>query len=238
MRSDLVKVLHEVCGRPMLEWVIDACRDAGCERIIVVVGHQGDRVRDAFSDDSRVEFVEQRERLGTGHAVMQAAPYLAGYEGDVFVLAGDGPLLRSETLRILLETHRAKAAAATLATAEVNDPTGYGRIVRDSGGAFEAIVEERDATPAQRRIREINPSYYCFRTPHLLEALDELSNENASGEYYLTDTLGALRARGERIALVTAVDPEDVLSVNTPEQLAEVDAILARRLKQQQEAAP
>ena len=148
---------------------------------------------------------------------------------DVFILCGDGPLIRPATLRTLLERHRATGAAATLATAIIDDPTGYGRIVRDAGGAFERIVEHKDATPAQHAIREVNPSYYCFRQADLFSALRDVKRNEASGEYYLTDVLSLLLARGERVEVVPAVPPEDVLSINTPEDLALVDSIYRSR---------
>ncbi len=149
MKSDLVKVLHDVCGKPMLAWVIDACKAVGCDPVVVVIGHQGEQVREAFANDPVVKFLEQRERLGTGHAVQQAEELLGDSAGNVIVLGGDGPLIRSSTLRALLDTHGASGAVASLATAVIADPTGYGRIVRDEAtGEFAAIVEEKDATEA------------------------------------------------------------------------------------------
>ena len=149
---------------------------------------------------------------------------------DCFVLCGDGPLIRADTLRTLLQRHLATGAAASLATSVVADATGYGRIQRDAAGRFQRIVEQKDATEAQRAIREINPSYYLFRTHDLFDALTRVTNQNASGEYYITDVFELLLKDGKRVEVVDAVPPEDVLSVNTPEQLAEVDAILRRRL--------
>ncbi|MCC6661429.1 MAG: NTP transferase domain-containing protein [Phycisphaerales bacterium] len=152
-----------------------------------------------------------------------------GGRHDVFVLCGDGPLIRPETLRALLERHRTSGAAATLATAIIDDPTGYGRIVRDAAGQFREIVEHKDATPAQRAIREVNPSYYCFRREDLFAALRDVRRNEASGEYYLTDVLSLLLARGKHVEVVAAVPPEDVLSINTPEDLAMVDSIYRSR---------
>ena len=220
MASDLVKVLHPVADRPMVAWVIDACLQAGCESVYLVIGHQGEKVRAAFGKERCVHFVEQLERLGTGHAVMQTSEELAEFEGDVFVLAGDGPLIR----------------AATLATAMVDDPAGYGRIVRDESGRFQAIVEHKDATEAQRAIREINPSYYCFRAESLFAALGKLTNKNASGEYYLTDALEILLKTGHAVEVVSVVESGDVLSINTQEQLAQVDALLRARLRKESAA--
>lgn len=232
MKSDLPKVMHEVQGRPMVHWVVDACRDAGAERIVVVVGHMADLVRKSFDGVPGVSFVEQLEQLGTGHAVDQARPVFADTPGrDVLVLCGDGPLIRAETLRTLLETHRSTGADATLATAVIDDPTGYGRIVRDADGGFERIVEQKDATPEQLEVREVNPSYYCFRAGPLFDRLARTDNSNANGEYYVTDIFGIARGDGATVSVVDAVPAEDILSVNTPDQLAEVDAILKSRVE-------
>jgi len=232
MGSDLAKVLHPVAGRPMVQWVIDACEQAGARRVVVVVGHQADAVKQALSDRDNVEFVEQVEQHGTGHAVMMAAPkYPDGRrDADVMVLCGDGPLIQSETLEKLLTAHRKADAAATLATSVLEDAAGYGRIVRDSDGKFQRIVEHKDATDAERRINEINPSYYCFAAEDLFRELNNITNDNAKGEYYLTDVLGLLTAGGQTVEVVDAVPPQDTLSINTPQQLAEVDTILRQRL--------
>jgi len=230
MKSDLPKVMHPACGKPMVEWVVDAAFAAGSDEVILVIGHGADLVRGHFAHHpkaARIRFALQERQLGTGHAVDMARAHLGA--GDTLVLCGDGPLIRSETLATLLATHRAKGAAATLATSVIDDPTGYGRIERAPDGSFLRIVEQKDATPAQRALREVNPSYYCFRGEDLLAALGRLDNKNANGEYYLTDTFEWLRNRGQAVAVVDAVPPEDILSVNTPEQLAEVDAILRRR---------
>jgi bifunctional UDP-N-acetylglucosamine pyrophosphorylase/glucosamine-1-phosphate N-acetyltransferase len=231
MRSDLPKVMHEACGRPMVAWVIDAARAVGAEGITLVIGHGADLVRGAFAREDDIRFAMQMPQLGTGHAVDQArADYMPARAGDdVLVLCGDGPLVRPATLRALVERHRASGAAATLATGVVADPSGYGRIERDERGDFRRIVEQKDATPAQCALREINPSYYCFRVGELFAALSKVDNRNASGEYYLTDVFELLLREGRRVAVVDAVPPEDVLSVNTPEQLAEVERILSAR---------
>ncbi|MEX0655419.1 MAG: NTP transferase domain-containing protein [Phycisphaeraceae bacterium] len=224
------KVLYEAAGRPMIWWVVQACKAAGCERIVVVVGYRGDDVRAALAEEPGVVFVEQREQLGTGHAAKMAAPCFEGQPAcDVFVLMGDAPLIRDQTLTQLLAVQRETGAAATLATAVLDDPAGYGRVVRTPDGAFDAIVEQKDATDAQRAIREVNPSYYCFRSDLLFAALAQVSNDNQQGEYYLTDVPGLLKRDGHGVSVVEAVPAEDVLGVNTPEQLAVVDAILKKR---------
>ncbi|MGH7133685.1 MAG: NTP transferase domain-containing protein [Phycisphaerales bacterium] len=241
MRSDLPKVLHPVGGRPMFCAVVDACRAVGCKRVVLVVGYKQELVRSAVTEQGAqwaagVEFAEQLEQLGTGHAVLSAAPILAtdaqrkSYPNvDAFVLAGDGPLIRPQTLQQLLTLHRTSHAAATLATSVIDDPAGYGRIVRDSAGRLAAIVEHKDATPDQLRIREVNPSYYCFNLPRLMDVLARVKRNPSSGEYYITDVPAMLLAEGARVEVIDAVPPQDVLSINTPEQLAEVDAIYRGR---------
>ncbi len=231
MQSDLPKVMHEVADRPMLHWVIDACREVGARRIVVVVGHRAELVKESLAEATDIEFAMQSEQLGTGHAVDQARSAFADSGGhDVLVLCGDGPLIRSETLHTLLETHRETDAAATLATAVIEDSTGYGRIVRDADGDFARIVEQKDASEAEQAIREVNPSYYCFKAGPLFERLSRTDNDNANGEYYITDVFGLARDDGDRVAVVDAVPAEDILSINDPGQLAEVDGILRARL--------
>ena len=230
MQSDLPKVVHEVAGAPMVSWVVRACRDAGCARVIVVVGHRDDLVRGALTAEPGVEFVMQVEQLGTGHAVQQAEQTLEGFTGDVLVLAGDGPLVRVEALEALVAQRRASGAAATLATAEVDDPTGYGRILRDADGAFLGVIEHNDANDAQRAIREINPSVYCFSAPELFAALARVGRTGSKGEFYLTDAPALLADAGARIDAIKTLGADEAISINTPEQLAEVDRVLRARL--------
>ncbi|HZZ45106.1 MAG TPA: NTP transferase domain-containing protein [Tepidisphaeraceae bacterium] len=231
MKSSLPKALHEVCGRPMLHYVLQACYGAGCSRVIVVVGHGKEQLISAFSSDSRIHWVEQTERLGTGHAAKVCIPELQKIQGDVFILAGDGPLIRAEVLKTLHNAHVDDRAAGSLATAVIDNPYGYGRIVRDDAGEFLQIVEESDATPDQRDIHEVFPSYYCFRSHDLIEALGQLKNDNKKSEYYLTDVYAILRQSGKRVLAVQAVAAEDTLSINTRQQLAEVDAIMQDRIQ-------
>jgi UDP-N-acetylglucosamine diphosphorylase/glucosamine-1-phosphate N-acetyltransferase len=230
MKSDLPKVLHEVCGRPMVEYVIDACRDAGARRVVMVVGHKADLVKATVNDDrGDLEWVLQEPQLGTGHAVMVDRDQLATMEGPVLVLAGDGPLLQAETLRELIETHRQKGASCTLATSILPDPGNYGRIVRDDNGDLQGIVEAKEATPEILEIDEVNVSLYCFDAADLLSVLDRIDNDNAKGEYYLTDALELLREDGKTLAAVAAVPPEDTVSINTVEELATVNEIMRTR---------
>jgi bifunctional UDP-N-acetylglucosamine pyrophosphorylase / glucosamine-1-phosphate N-acetyltransferase len=238
MPGDLPKVVHHVGGRPMVCAVVDACRQAGCGRIIAVVGYRQELVRQALAGYHGIEYAVQDEQLGTGHAVLCAQPAFSGadWSDDVFVLCGDGPLIRPETLRQLHQRHLQSGAAATLATSVIDDPAGYGRILRDQQGRFCAIVEHRNATDAQRAIREVNPSYYCFRQGELFDALTKVQRNPVSGEYYLTDTLSSLLHEGRRVEVLAAVPPEDVLSINTPEDLAAVDAIYRGRMRDLAEA--
>lgn len=232
MKTDLPKVLHEVCGRPMLAFVMDACRAAGIDRIIAVVGYRAEVVKTTFADEKGLEWVEQTEQLGTGHAVRCCEPLLKDFQGEVLVLAGDGPLIRSSVLQELMLQHRTSGSAVTLATALLEDPTGYGRIIRDASGALKAIVEHADCTPEQRSIREVNPSYYCFDCQSLLAALRNVKPQNVKGEYYLTDAVEILVKTGKKANAVANVPPGDVLSINTRRELAGVSRIMQDRILQ------
>lgn len=230
MKSDLPKVVHPVGGRPMVCAVVDACLAAGCRRIVAVVGYKQEDVCAALKGYD-VEFAVQEPQFGTGHAVQCAEDIFksAGYPGDTFVLCGDGPLIRLATLEKVLKRHHEKHASATLATAVLDDATGYGRIWRGADGRFKAIVEQKNCTPEQLAIREVNPSYYCFNTADLFRALKGVTRNPVSGEYYLTDTLSLLLNEGKPVEVIEAVPPEDVLSINTLEDLAKVDAIYRSR---------
>ena len=228
MQSDLPKVLHRARGRPLVEHVLDAVRAAGVERVVVVIGHQAERVRAALARYP-LEWAVQVPQLGTGHAVQQAAPLFAAYGGDVLVLCGDTPLLRAQTLRELIDTHRQSRAAATVLSADVEDPEGYGRILRGADDEVLRIVEERDASPAEKAVREINSGLYAFAWPDLFAALAQVGADNAQGEYYLTDTLEILRRGGKRVSAYRCPDAREVLGVNDPQQLVEVETILAQR---------
>lgn len=230
LKTQRPKVLHEVCGRPMLAYVLDACRAAGVDQCFVVVGYEKQQVQDAFRGDDGICWVEQSDQKGTGHAVMMAREQVAGRFEHALVLCGDGPLIRAETLRQVLGRHLEEHAAATLATAILPDPTGYGRILRDATGNLARIVEERDCSPDQRQIAEVNPSYYCFRVADLFAALDRIRPDNAKGEYYLTDTLEVLIRDGRKVLALTAVPPEDVFSINSRRDLALVSAVMRDRI--------
>ncbi|MFG0292873.1 MAG: sugar phosphate nucleotidyltransferase [Phycisphaerales bacterium JB065] len=240
MQSDLPKVAHPVAGEPMVRWVVRACAEAGCSRIVVVVGYQQEVVREALADleaeiaPATIEFAVQNEQLGTGHAVIEAKDRFETERSEaghgVLVLAGDGPLIRAKTLEQIKERHESTGAAATMATSRIEDPTGYGRIVRDASGTFVEIVEQKNATPEQLAINEINPSYYLFDCQAMFDALERVERNPVSGEYYITDVPALLLASGRRVEVIEAVPPADVLSINTPQQLAEVDQIMRNRL--------
>jgi bifunctional UDP-N-acetylglucosamine pyrophosphorylase/glucosamine-1-phosphate N-acetyltransferase len=229
MNSDLPKVLHPVLGRPMLGYVLDACRAAGVQRIYAVIGHGAEQVKAAFSEAEDVVWVLQSEQRGTGHAVLCCEEHLARFDGQTLVLCGDGPLIRAETLATLLDTHTHEGAAAALATTVLEDPTGYGRIDRDANGAIRGIVEHNDCTPRQRAIQEVNPSYYSFDNRILFAALQRVTPDNAKQEIYLTDAVRIAIEDGHKVVAVTAVKPEEALSINSLDQLARVEQVMARR---------
>jgi len=231
MKSKLPKPLHEVCGKPMLGYILEACFTAGCDRVLVVVGHGKEKIIGQFGGDKRISWVEQTEQLGTGHAARMCEDELRKHGGDVIILAGDTPLIRGEILRTLVKTHRAEHAAASMATAILDDPTGYGRIERDEHGEFVKIVEQIDCTEAQREIREVFPSLYCVKVEELLFALANLTTGNKKGEYYLTDIYAILRNAGKKVSAVQAATAEDVLAPNTRQQLADADAAMQDRIQ-------
>lgn len=232
MQGDLPKVLHPVADRPMVKWIVQACRDAGVSRCVVVVGYRAQDVQQVLVDEPDCTFVHQHEQLGTGHAVQMAQSlYANGHATDVLVLPGDAPLITADTLRQLVSVHRQASATATVATANLDNPHGYGRVIRHSDGSFQAIVEQKDATEAQQQVHEINTGYYCFRSDQLFPCLTQVSAANAQGEYYLTDVPGLLANAGMTIALLDAVAPREILGVNDTKQLAEADQILRKRLK-------
>lgn len=231
MKSDLVKVLHPVAGRPMLDYVLNLAEHAGTSRITVVIGHQAELVEARYANRG-LTFVYQREQLGTGHAVLQAAGAFEGYRGTILILCGDVPLLQAATVRGLMDHHRSSGAAVTVLTTLLDDPSGYGRVVKDDGGNVLGIVEHRDATEAQRGIREINTGIYCAENPFLFEAVSEIGNDNAQREYYFTDIFAIARRRGVRTASVVAPDPGEVMGINSPEDLARATEIVQERLRE------
>ncbi len=233
MNTQLPKVLHEVCGRPMLAYVLDACREVGVARMYVVVGFGAEQVSQQFADANDIAWVRQDERLGTAHAVMCCKDYLKDFEGETLVLCGDGPLVRADTLGTLIGKHQMEQAAATLATAVLEDPTGYGRIVRDRYGNIQGIVEDVDCNREQLAINEINPSYYLFNNQVLFRAVEQVKPDNVKKEYYLTDAVSRIIATGHKVVAVTAVRPEEAVSVNSRAQLSVASKIMQKRIQQE-----
>jgi len=233
MNTQMPKVLHEVCGRPMLAYVLDACRKVGIGKIYVVVGFGIERVRERFSDAEDVVWVEQEEQKGTAHAVLCCKQHLKEFDGETVVVCGDGPLIRAATLKTLIEKHEAGQSAVTLATAILDDPTGYGRIVRDTYGNIQGIVEDSDCTSEQLRIKEVNPSYYLFDNKVLYEAVEKVKPDNVKGEYYVTDALSLIIATGHKVLAVTAVRPDEAKGVNSRAELTEANKIMQRRIQQE-----
>lgn len=231
MKSDLPKVLHRALDRPLLHHVLRHLEPLEPARTVVVVGHAARRVRESLAGRT-VRFATQSPQLGTGHAVQVAwgeiEPGAAGALGPetVLVLAGDMPLVRTATLRSLLLRHAREGNDVTFLSGDLDDPTGYGRVLRGPAGSFLRIVEQKDATPEERAVREVNSGVYCFLRARLKEALRSLRTENRQQEYYLTDTLTYLRDQGGRIGVERATDARELLGVNTPEQLATVESVL------------
>lgn len=232
---DLPKVLHRVSGKAMLSYVLAAAAESGVDpKPVVVIGHHGEKVKDVCGDDC--EYAVQDELKGTGDAVARAEPLLADKADHVMVLVGDQPLVTAATIRRVADSHLASGATLTLGTTTVPDFDGwrssfadFGRITRDADGNLTGIVEKKDATPEQLALREVNPSYWCFRATWLWKALKTLTNSNAQGEYYLTDLLGKAVAEGEPVASAP-VPPEEALGVNTIDQLAIIEARMSERV--------
>jgi len=222
MKSELPKVLHQIHGRPMIRILLDRLRSMDFERIVVVIGHEGEMVREALSE-YEVEFAWQREQLGTGHAVMMTRDLLGTFDGTTLVAAGDVPFLSIDSIAGLFDTHLQTASAATCLSAVFDDPTGYGRIIRDGdSNRLKAIVEHKDASDEIRRIGEINSGTFCFDNRKLFEVIEEIGSDNAQGEYYLTDAVKILHDKGMRVSVVAAANPDEVRGVNSVEQLNEL----------------
>lgn len=228
MKSSTPKALHRICGKEITRHVIDACVQAEIHRVIVVVGYDAGRVMQGLGTD--VEYVSQTEQLGTGHAVMQVAPLLTNPNAAVVVLPGDAPLIRPETLKLLIENHKSSGAAATLVTTEMDDPGSYGRIVRFGNGTVDRIVEARDAAPEQKAIKEVGTSMYAFRAGALVDSLKSLRTDNAQKEYYLTDVVGALSSSGNLVDAMVIEDSSEVMGINTRIELAEAAAAMRERI--------
>jgi bifunctional UDP-N-acetylglucosamine pyrophosphorylase / glucosamine-1-phosphate N-acetyltransferase len=230
MKSDRAKVLHDVCGRPMIRYVVDAVRGAGAKTIVIVVGYAADQVSAALAGEPDIVFATQERQLGTGDAAKACRAVLDGYEGPTLILVGDEPLVRPQPLADLLARRDAEGAACLLGTSIVPDPTGFGRILRDSAGRFLKIVEQRDCTLEETAIREVNPSCYVFELPVLWDALERLDTGNAQGEYYLTDAPAILQAMGRKVLALPVLEPDDILGINTRQHLAQAHAIMQARI--------
>ena len=228
MKSDLPKVLCEANGRPLIDWVLDALEVSGVQQFLVVVGYEAELVKQALQDRDGVKFVLQDQQLGTGHAVKVCEDHLEGHDGPVLIVAGDSPMIQPESIRSLLDGFETEALDCLLGTLLKENPQGLGRIVRDEAGRFEAIVEEKDATDEQRAITEVNMSTYLFRPEHLLWALGQLKNNNRQGEFYLTDCPAILLGAGRKVDALPVLKPCEALSVNTVDELAEVEIALQK----------
>lgn len=229
MKSELPKVMCLANGRPLLQYVVDALRAAGIQRIVNVVGYRADAVQAVFASQPGIEFALQSEQLGTGHAVMMCREQLATHRGPVVIVAGDSPMLQTRSLQRLLAEFDTGSPACVLGTLVHPDPTGLGRIIRDSAGKFIKIVEQRDATPEELAVREVNMSTYVFDAQSLLASLDQLTANNQQREYYITDLPAILLAQGADVRALPVLDPIEALSVNTVDQLALVEAALSGR---------
>jgi bifunctional UDP-N-acetylglucosamine pyrophosphorylase / glucosamine-1-phosphate N-acetyltransferase len=226
MKSQKHKVLHSICGKPMIEHVIGHLEAAGIDRIIVVVGNLAEQVQQQLGN--RVEYAYQQEQLGTAHAVMQARELLGQEEGTTFVVYGDAPLIQPETLQRMFAFHERERAAATVLTAVVENPNGYGRVIRNGEGALERIVEHKDANPDELAVCEVNSGTYCFDNLQLFDCLEKIGNNNAQGEYYLTDCISVLKASGQKVLAFVAEDADEIFGVNDRIQLAQAEAIMRK----------
>ena len=230
MKSDLPKVVHTIEGQCLVDYVIEAAKGAGADEVCLVVGYKADVVKSEIQN-KEVSFAMQEEQLGTGHAVKCAKDFL-GEEGETLILFGDTPLITADTLKRLISWHREKNNAVTVLSAQIDNPDGYGRIIRDADGAFVKSVEHKDATEEERKSHEINSGMYLFNTKELRSALDELTPNNAQGEYYLPDTLEIIKKRGLRADAFALESAEDISGCNDKEQLKEAAAIIRRRMEQ------
>jgi bifunctional UDP-N-acetylglucosamine pyrophosphorylase/glucosamine-1-phosphate N-acetyltransferase len=228
MKSKLYKVLHPVAGKPMVEHIINRVSETNPDEIITIVGHGAEKVKEQLGERSK--YALQEEQLGTGHAVMQAESFLKGKKGTTLVISGDTPLLTTETLNNLFEYHQGKNASATILTAHAENPTGYGRIIRDHIGIVEKIVEQKDTTQEEARVQEINTGTYCFDNEALFDALSKIGTDNAQGEYYLTDIIEILKDQGETISAYQTEDFEESMGVNDRMALAKANELMRDRI--------
>ncbi len=232
MKSNVAKVLHKLDGRPLVNHVVEAALALDPNSVCVIVGYQAEEVKAAVIaefPDERVRFAIQEKQLGTGDAVAATRQLYENSDSTIVVLTGDVPLIRTETIRAMIEQHRAESAGVTLLSVKLEDPTGYGRVLRNAQGSFERIVEQKDATDDQKKIPEINAGFYCFASHQLFESLRNISTDNAQGEYYLTDVPAILLDQGERVGIFTASDANEVEGVNDRRQLAALERAMRKR---------
>jgi len=228
MKSKLYKVLHPVCGKSMVAHVVDNIIDLGTSRVVTIVGHGAEKVEEALG--SKSEYALQEEQLGTAHAVQQAEGLIGDLDGTTLVVCGDTPLIRPETMTSLIEHHKRTKSKATILTSITDEPTGYGRIIRDESGGVRRIVEQKDATQEERLVTEINTGTYCFDNRVLFETLKKVKNDNAQGEYYLPDVIGILQAEGELISAYITEDFSETLGINDRVVLSEAEHVMRRRI--------
>ncbi|MED4018416.1 MULTISPECIES: bifunctional UDP-N-acetylglucosamine diphosphorylase/glucosamine-1-phosphate N-acetyltransferase GlmU [Sutcliffiella] len=228
MKSKLYKVLHPVCGKPMVEHVVDHVTSLNLEKIVTVVGHGAEMVKNHLGN--RSDYVLQEEQLGTAHAVIQAAPILNNLQGITLVICGDTPLITPETMEKLVEQHESTGAKATILTAYAEDPSGYGRIIRDNNGHVKKIVEHKDASEDELKVTEINTGTYCFDNEALFEALTNVSNDNVQGEYYLPDVIEILKNQNEIVTAYQTLDLDETLGVNDRVALSQAEQIMQKRI--------
>ncbi|MGG1399610.1 bifunctional UDP-N-acetylglucosamine diphosphorylase/glucosamine-1-phosphate N-acetyltransferase GlmU [Bacillus salipaludis] len=231
MKSKLYKVLHQVCGKPMVQHVVDQITKLDIEEMVTIIGHGAEMVKAQIGDKSL--YALQEQQLGTAHAVIQAQEMLAGKKGTTIVVCGDTPLIRAETMEALFNHHQELAAKATILTARIEDPTGYGRIIRNESGLVEKIVEHKDATEAERAIKEINTGTYCFDNEALFEALTKVSNDNVQGEYYLPDVIEILKEQGEIVTAFQTDKFEETIGVNDRIALSTAERIMRNRINEE-----
>ncbi|MEW6381043.1 MAG: sugar phosphate nucleotidyltransferase [bacterium] len=229
MKSQLSKVLHPLCGRPIIRYITELVAAVDARPAIIVLGHQAEKIQQELHDVP-VEFAYQKEQLGTAHAVSQTREMLADFSGIVLVLNGDTPLLTPREVTDLIQFHQRTQAECTLLSSDVPNPFGYGRILRDEGGGVLGIVEEKDASEQQKKITEINSGIYCFNSRSLYSALSKINNHNAKKEYYLTDSVAILRQEGKLVQALKAADYRTVLGINTRMELAEASRIIRQRI--------
>ena len=228
MQSPLAKVMHPILGKPMLTYPIECARQAGAEDIVVVVGHQAEEIKKIMTN-SGVRFADQHEQLGTGHAVLVTRELLRDFVGTILILCGDVPLLTIKTIEALKEYHHSERATVTVLTTILENPQGYGRIIKDEDQNILRIVEERDATPSEKDVKEINTGIYCVESGFLFDAINRIGNRNAQREYYLTDIIGIAVEQKETARAFVAMDSNEVMGINTQEELKKAEQLLSQR---------